>query len=220
MLYMIRPGVAERIEAFVRGGGTFVTTYLSGIVNETDLSFLGGWPGPLRKIVGVWAEEIEVLNDEETVSVAAAPGNDLGLSGSYSGRIFADLIHTEGADVLASYASGWYAGRPALTANRFGNGAAYYLTSRIEDRFLREFYRSLVERGAIARAIDAELPAGVSASLRTDGERRFVFLLNFNSHPKMLRLTGEFEDVLAGKRVIGEIELPTFGLSVLSPVPR
>ena len=28
MLYMVRPSVAERIEAFVKAGGTFVATYL------------------------------------------------------------------------------------------------------------------------------------------------------------------------------------------------
>jgi len=54
MLYMIRPGVAERIERFVANGGSFVTTYLSGIANETDLCFLNGFPGPLRKVMGVW----------------------------------------------------------------------------------------------------------------------------------------------------------------------
>src|SRR4030095_12941733 len=34
VLYMLKPGVAERIEAFVRDGGTFITTFFSGIVNE------------------------------------------------------------------------------------------------------------------------------------------------------------------------------------------
>ena len=45
MLYMVKPGVAERINDFVRNGGNFVTTYFSGIVNENDLCFLGGFPG-------------------------------------------------------------------------------------------------------------------------------------------------------------------------------
>ena len=53
MLFMLKPGVAERLEAFVKGGGTLVLTYLSAIVNETELVFRGGWPGGgLRKVVG------------------------------------------------------------------------------------------------------------------------------------------------------------------------
>src|SRR5690606_26240289 len=34
MLYMVRDGVGKRIEEFVENGGTFVTTYWSGIVDE------------------------------------------------------------------------------------------------------------------------------------------------------------------------------------------
>ena len=53
--YMLKPGTAERLTAFVNGGGTLVLTFFSGIVDETDLCFLGGAPGPLRSLTGVWA---------------------------------------------------------------------------------------------------------------------------------------------------------------------
>jgi len=60
MLYMIKPGVQERLSKFVENGGTLITTYFSGYVNESDLCFLGGFPGGkdslLRKTIGVWAE--------------------------------------------------------------------------------------------------------------------------------------------------------------------
>ena len=58
MLYMVREGFAERAEAFVANGGHLVTTYWTGVVDETDLCHLGGF-GPLRKLLGIWAEEIE-----------------------------------------------------------------------------------------------------------------------------------------------------------------
>ena len=49
MLHMVRSGVDKKIEEFVENGGTFVTTYWSGIVDENGLCFLGGFPGPLRE---------------------------------------------------------------------------------------------------------------------------------------------------------------------------
>ena len=62
MLFMLKPGVGERLVAFVKGGGTLVLTYLSGIVNETNIVFRGGWPGGgLREAAGIWAEEIDSL---------------------------------------------------------------------------------------------------------------------------------------------------------------
>ncbi|MGV2805289.1 beta-galactosidase, partial [Clostridium perfringens] len=61
VMYMAKQGFAERVEAFVSQGGTFVTTFFSGIVNEHDLVTLGGYPGELRKVMGIWAEEIDAL---------------------------------------------------------------------------------------------------------------------------------------------------------------
>ena len=39
----------ERIEGYVEQGGTFVTTYFSGMVDEHYRTWLGGFPGPLRR---------------------------------------------------------------------------------------------------------------------------------------------------------------------------
>jgi beta-galactosidase len=216
MLYMIRPGVGERIEKFVRDGGVFVTTYLSGIVNETDLCFLGGFPGPLRKVLGIWVEETDVFYDHQEQSILMADGNALGLSGQYSVRHYADIIHPEGAEVLAAYGQDFYAGEPALTVNRFGEGEAYYVASRNEDQFLSDFYAVLQERLGLKRAIDTDLPEGVTAQLRTDGERDFVFLLNFKPDKQTVDLGEEaFTDLLMDAAVRSKLELPGYGSMVL-----
>ena len=138
MLYMVRPGVAERISRFVADGGTFVATYWSGIVDEHDRCFLGGFPGPLRKVLGIWAEEIDALYDGEVNYVVMTAENSLGLTGVYQARELCDLIHLEGAETLGVYKEDFYAGRPAVTVNRFGKGEAYYLASRNEDQFLED----------------------------------------------------------------------------------
>ncbi|MFC1719389.1 beta-galactosidase [Candidatus Poribacteria bacterium] len=216
MLYMVHPGVAERIEAFVKGGGVFIATYLSGIANETDLCFLGGFPGPLRKVLGIWAEEIDALYDWQKQSIVMTDGNALGLSGEYSAKHLADIIHLEGAESLASYGHDFYAGQPALTVNYFGQGEAYYIASRNEDQFLHDFYGALQKKLSLKRAIKASLPEGVTAQLRTDGEREFIFLLNFNSDEQAVNLGEEAViDLLTGDVVQGEIQLPGYGSQIL-----
>ncbi len=133
MLYMLRPGVDERLAAFVEAGGTLVTTYWSGIVDENDLVILGGWPGgKLREVLGIWAEEIDALYEEDVNLVEPAAGSGLGLSGVYEARDYCDLIHTEGAEVLATYGRDFYAGRPALTVNGYGDGQG--VLHRLEQR--------------------------------------------------------------------------------------
>jgi beta-galactosidase len=225
MLYMVRPGVAERIAAFVEAGGTFVTTYWSGIVDENDLCFLGGFPGLLREVLGIWAEEIDALYEGETNRVVPAAGNALGLSGEYEARELCDLIHAdseaESVEVLALYADDFYAGRPALTVNRYGQGWAYYVASRNESRFLDDVYGALSANLGLLRALDVDLPAGVSAQLRTDGERESVFLMNFNAHPVSIDLGDvAYTELLMGAPVSGQAELEVYGVMVLARQDR
>ena len=216
MLYMVRPGVAERIEAVVKAGGTFVATYWSGIVDENDRVTGDGFPGPLRGVLGIWAEEIDALYEGDENSVLPAEGNALGLSGAYAARELCDLIHAESAEVLATYGDDFYAGRPALTCNRFGRGRAYYIASRNDARFLDDFYGALGAELDLLRSLDVDLPAGVSAQLRTDGERRFVFVMNFNAAPARVELgDGAYTDLLTGAAVRGALEMARYGVAVL-----
>jgi beta-galactosidase len=214
---MVRPGVAERIEAFVAAGGTFVTTYWSGIVDENDLCFLGGFPGPLRQALGVWAEEIDALYEGEENRVVPAPGNRLGLKGTYAARELCDLIHAESAQVLATYGRDFYAGRPALTVNLVGEGRAYYIASRNDERFLYDLYNALSAQLGLLRSLDADLPRGVSAQLRTNGAQDFVFLMNFDAAPARIDLGAErYMERLSGAEVTGELALEPYGVRVLS----
>mgnify|MGYP006291959887 CR=1 FL=1 len=209
MLYMLRPGVAERIEAFVRNGGTFVATYLTGITDENDKCFYGGFPGPLRELLGIWAEELDVLYDDETVAVQPTENNLLDLEKAYEAQIFCDLIHAESADVLAAYDGEFYAGRPALTVNHVGSGKAFYIASRNKAAFLEDFYGKLIEDLGIRRALAAELPEGVTVQMRTDGEKEFLFVLNFGLEKATIPLGNrQFTDMHKGASVSGDLVLP------------
>ena len=216
MLHMIRPGVAERLEGFVRGGGTLVTTYWSGVVDENGLCFLGGFPGPLRKLLGIWAEETDGLYPEDRNRLVLEKANALGLTGSYEIQRFCELVHTESARALARYGEDFYKGRPALTVNDFGAGSAFHIAADAEDGFLLDFYRALVRKLDLRTATDADLPRGVSAHVRTDGETEHLFLLNFSSTRKLVRTRkGPWTDALTGRPDSGRISLEGFGFKVL-----
>ncbi|QSO47413.1 beta-galactosidase [Alicyclobacillus mengziensis] len=217
MLYMVRPGVGERISEFVKNGGTFVSTYWSGIVNETDLTFLGGFPGPLRETLGIWSEEIDALYDHDNNQIEMVDGNGLGISGSYAAYELCDLIHVESAEVLARYGQDFYKEHPALTVNHFGQGYAYYVASRNKAPFHREFVAKLIARHHITKVLDSELPHGVTVQMRTDGETDHLFVLNFTSEMKMVTLPdNELADALTEETVSGSLELEPFGVKILT----
>ena len=204
MLYMLKPGVAERLSAFVAAGGTMVTTFFTGYVDQSDLCFLGGFPGPLKPVIGIWAEEIDALYNADENGIRFAPGNELGLSGTWKATRFCEIIHAEGARVVATYASDFYAGQPALTVNDFGKGQAWHMAAYAEQGLLDAFYTELAGRLSLLRSLDAVLPEGVSAQLRTDGTTRFVFLMNFTETEQRVALPGAFADLLADGAVLAE----------------
>jgi beta-galactosidase len=216
MLYMIRPGVAERIDDFVKSGGVFVTTYLSGIAGESDLCFMNGFPGPLRKVMGIWAEEIDALYDDEKVMIRAEPGGDAGLDGLYESVIFCDIIHSEGAKVLATYDSEFYKGSPAVTVNKHGKGRAYYIASRNDAKFHTDFYGHLIETLGLRQALGGPLPDGVTAQTRTDGEKDYIFVLGFNREPVEINLRGaKYTDGDSGEIISGTLAVPPYSTRVL-----
>lgn len=132
VIYMIKPGFAEKVEAFVQRGGTFMTTFFSGIVNENDLVTTGGYPGKLRKVLGIWAEEIDALLPGQQNQIVMKR-EDGALSGTYAFSLLCDLFHAEGAEIIAEYGSDFYKGMPAVTVNKFGNGQAGIL-HRVQTR--------------------------------------------------------------------------------------
>jgi beta-galactosidase len=217
MLYMLQPGVADRIRHFVASGGTLVTTYWSGIVDENDLSFLGGWPGGgLREVLGIWDEETDTLAAHERNRLIVSADGLPGMRATYEARDYFALIHAESAQVLATYAGDFYAGRPALTLNRYGQGQAYYIAARPEAQFLDDFTTHLAGSLRLRRALPADLPAGVTAQLRENEQHRFIFVMNFNPSPVRVALgEGAYTALLAGAPISGALDLPAFGVEVL-----
>ncbi|MDR2070136.1 MAG: beta-galactosidase [Treponema sp.] len=181
MLYMLREGTAERIDAFVRQGGTFVATYATGYVNESTLALLGGFPGPLKETLGIWCEEIDALYPGEANSVEWN-------GKSYRAFDLCELIHGQGAETLGVYGGDFYAGRPALTLHRRGEGRAYFIAARTGEDFLDDFYRHVSAEAGVTPLFE-ELPEGVTAQIRNNGEKDFIFLMNFTKEKR--RVSGD-----------------------------
>lgn len=189
MLYLIKPGVAERLEEYVKQGGVVVATYWTGIVDENDLCFMGGFPGgensPLRRIFGIWSEEIDSLYDDERVSFVVTRPEKLGFEGEFSIKHLMDHVHLEGAECLATYTTDLFAGKPMITKNSYEKGTAYYISARTDNEFNRQFYHSLTAQHQIEKPI-ATVPYGVSITTRESNEYRYLFIMNLLSKDQVL----------------------------------
>lgn len=216
VLYMVKEGHADRLKQFVNNGGTFVTTFFSGIVNENDLVTLGGYPGELRELVGVWSEEIDALHPsmKNEIRLEQDYGN---LSGNYTCNLLFDLIHAEQAEVLATYGSDFYQGMPVLTRNNYGNGQAYYIASSPDQTFIKDFVDTLCEEKSIKGLMTSA--EGVEVTAREKEGVQYVFVLNHNDELSQFE-TGEatYEDVLTGKIYQGTGEVSGRDVLILKQI--
>ncbi|MGG1612818.1 beta-galactosidase [Paenibacillus sp. FSL K6-2441] len=213
VMYMVKPGFAKKVEEFVAGGGTFVTTFFSGIVNENDLVTLGGYPGELRSVLGIWAEEIDALLPGRTNQIVMKEAWGA-LSGQYECGLLCDLIHAEGAEVLAEYGSDFYQGMPVVTVNSFGKGRAYYVASSPDAAFLQGFLKNLCEEKGIQPLLDA--PEGVEVARRVKDGKAFLFLLNHNEGAAEVEIGSEaYKDLLAQTEVSGTVQVSGRGVVIL-----
>jgi len=221
MLFMLKAGVVDRLDAFVKRGGTLVLTYLSGIVNDTELVWRGGWPGGgLRRLAGIWSEEIDSLYPDAAQRIVPSPGNPLGLTGEHRVRDYCERVHPESAAVLATYQADFYEGMPALTVNSSGPGRVYYLAARpAGDSFLDAFTRSLVSQLKLARCLDVDLPDGVTVQKRAGGGRTFYFLHNLRRQDQVIDLGRlSLKCVDDGRVLTGRTTLAPFASFVLEKV--
>ena len=206
MTYMLRPGYADRVRAFVEQGGIYVSTYCSGWVNEEDLCFLGGFPGPLRDVTGIWDEETDALDETQH--------NHFTWQGKrYETKEFSAVVHAESARPLADYEDAFYAGSPALTENAFGKGACYYIAARTGGDFLRDFYAFAAKRAGLTPLMES-LPEGVLCAERTGDQGRFLFVMNTVPRENRVMLPA-CVTVEEGKPLQGECVLKPYEVLIL-----
>ena len=205
VMYMTKPGADEKIRKFVSEGGTFVTTFLSGLVDEHDLVITGGYPGKLRDILGIWVEETDALPSYMKNSFS---WNEK----SYECGLICDIMHMENAKALASYDKDFYKGTPVLSRNEFGKGHAYYVATRAGQDFYADFLKKVLEEQGVEPVFKP--CKGVEITLRRKEGTNFLFFLNHNPQETVLIAEKPGTDLLTGKeyRPGDEIVLQTKGV--------
>ena len=169
VLYMVKTGYDEKIRSYVQDGGRFLTTFFSGYVDEHDLVTIGGYPGRLRDILGIWVEEEDAL-PENVCNCFTYKGK------TYPAAMLCDLLHSEGAEVLCSYEKDFYAGMPVLTKHAFGKGFGYYVATQSDEAFYRDYLQEICEEAGIKPIMDT--PDCVEVTRRVNNEGTFIFMLN------------------------------------------
>jgi len=197
ILHVVPAALTARLTSYVESGGHLVTTYFSGIVDENDQVWLGGYPGALRDLLGIRIEEFAPLLDDERAEL------DNGLTGS----LWTDRIDVIAADVealaadievLASYKTGDVAGRPAVTRRSVGAGSASYVSTRLGPEGLGVILGELAARAGVTSDLPAELCGRVEVARRGD----FRFVINRTDEPVDISALSPAEPTLTARGVV------------------
>ncbi|MFD6910076.1 beta-galactosidase [Streptomyces sp. NPDC058726] len=170
VLHMVPADLAKTLTRYAEQGGHLITTYFSGVVDEHDHVWLGGYPGALRDLLGIRIEEFGPL----------LAGDRVELDDGTSGAVWTDRITVTGAgtEVLARYRSGEQSGRPAVTRRPAGGGSATYVSTRLGVEGLTSLLPRLLGPAGVESELPAELRGLVEPVVRRGAGGRFLFLVN------------------------------------------
>lgn len=208
MLYMMSEETARKLQAYVKKGGTLVSSYITGFVNESDLTHMGGWLEPLKETFG--------MEPMETDTYYPTDENSIEYKGNiYDIKDYATVIEAYEASELAVYQSDFYKGSPAVTVNGYGKGHAYYLGARMEEPFLAAFYGELIADLDLKPALDVTHERGVSVQAREADGLKTVFIMNFTEDLQVIEINEDVVDIQSGEALHGRLTLHPYEVRIV-----
>ncbi len=208
MLYLVSEETISRLKAFVANGGTLVMTYLTGLVNEYDLTYLGGWHNDLQEIFGMKPVETDTLypNDKNHVSFQ---------NKTYQVKDYATVIDLNTANADGIYQEDFYVNTPAITSHSYKKGKSYYIGARLEDQFHRDFYDNLIKELALEPVFNVKHGKGVSVQVRQDQNNDYIFMMNFTEENQPVTFNSPVIDLVTGEELAGGITLEKYEVRIV-----
>lgn len=209
VLYLYKKEYITKVEEFVRNGGIYVGTYWSGMVDETDLCFLG--EKPLEQVFGLSVNEIDVGNEY-------FPNSFDFQEKEYVAGTLREVVTLKTAKALGLYLQDYNAKTPAITENSYGKGKAFYLAVQPDIDFLRDFLKEVAKEAKVEPNIPDALPYGVTVSKRsgTDKASDIYFLQNFNRTQVKMHISDVYRDLVTGNEVTGDVLLRAYQCIVIA----
>lgn len=193
-VYLLSEETTRRVRDYVVGGGRLVVTYYTGISDEKDHVWLGGYPGSIRDVVGVRVEEFMPMGDDFT----GVPDR-LELSNGAVAHDIADVIGSvDGtATVLETFKDDPWTGMdgaPAIVAHTFGEGRSVYVGARLGRDGIALSLPEILDSLGVAEAGGND---GRVLHVEREGADGSRFVFSFNRTHETVRVPVEGEVVVS-----------------------
>ncbi len=201
-LYITEIEAVRRFETFTKRGGTLIVTARSGVKDHTNLVVDLPLPGLLAPLCGVEVQEYDSLLSGETRAIRFVTPEIV-----QSGRaaVWCDILEPTTAEVLARYDEDFYAGQPAVTLNRVGQGNVIYVGTIGDADCVQAIVRYATGLSGVEGLM--ETPPLVEVTARWQGERRLLFVLNHADSPQQVTLSDRAVDLISQQEQEGCVTL-------------
>lgn len=198
-LFLENAEVNAKLQRFAQAGGTVVLTTRTGVKNMHNVCGHLRLPGGLAELAGVEVEEYDpVGRDVQTLRFANAD--------EHSCAQWCDILTPTSAQVVAHYASEYFAGRAAITRNSYQRGSVYYIGSILSDTGYQALFADLLRSAKLPYF--ENLPQGIEVSRRVSEGRVFLFVLNLGKDNKDVSLgDSRYVCELSGKEVSAAVRM-------------
>jgi beta-galactosidase len=208
--YLLTLASAENLRRYVAGGGTLLISFFSAVVDEHDAVHVGGFGAPLRDVLGLLVHEFLPLRTGAATRVAWTDGV-LGDAGEVPADTWQEDLALEGTEVVARHLDGPAAGAPAITRHAFGDGTAWYVSTRLDVDALAPVLRAVYRDAAVQ---PPDLPDGVEAVVRRGREADYLVAVNHSDVDTKLQVADGVE-LLRAEPVTERLDLPAGGVAVV-----
>ncbi|MHB8812433.1 MAG: beta-galactosidase [Steroidobacteraceae bacterium] len=208
-LNVIPRKLAQRLAAYVHGGGHLILGPRSGMKDRFDRLDVHRQPGPLVAVLGGRVQQYYALDSQVPVSGPAGMGE---------ASIWAEALQplTRQTRVILRYApnSSWLSSQPAALSRRYGRGEITYLGALLDPQLMRSLLRQQLAAAGVTSSA-APLPADVELMRRYGGGREITILINHGASPRTMTLPDSMRDLLHPGVTVHEVVLGAQGVAVL-----
>lgn len=211
-LFVVTPQLVRKLTDFVSSGGLLILSYRSGVKDPFNVFTTETLPGPLASLAGIAIHNY----DPETTQAQKIVLSD---GTSYPAGVWFDILTSQTAKTLATYGQNFYAGKPAMTVNRYGRGRVIYVGT---ESFSSRFYDRLVALAAkqAGLALGPMLPAGIEMASRQTQAGKLIFVLNYTNKPQAVAIGAVTKSVLTRQPEPARVVVPAYGVRILMRAVR
>jgi beta-galactosidase len=211
-LHLVTDDIAENLKRYVQAGGTLVVTQRTGVKDESNMVINQRLPGLLAEICGVEVEEYDSLSSHMQNSLELTLP-ELADGTCASVGVLCDILKPTSATVVARYTQDYYAGKPAITLNRFGSGRAIYIGAVGDAQLYDLLAKWLLKTTGLQDAFPT--PPGVEVTQRKRGDKYLHFILNHNDSSQTIHLERPYMNLLNREQLDGDVQLAPFDVLIL-----